>query len=160
MATLCSGATRANTPDTFDPICELVDGELIGFLSGGHLACYAQLGGALGGGVVAGDHLRLDPGAPASFDRQPGFGAGWVRQTHEPFETQLLDVGAGVCLRGQSEWAMRRDASARTRKPRSPSASFVVRTMLRPAGSSGAHVQSPAAVLAQWVSSTSGAPLM
>ena len=65
----------------------------------------------------------------------------------------------GSVFGSQSEWAMRRDATARTRKPRSPSASFVVRTMLRPAGSSGAHVPSPAAVLAQWVSSTSGAPL-
>ena len=48
------------------------------------------------GGVVAGDHLDLDPGFVASGDRLSGFGTGRVEDPDEGLETEILDQAEEV----------------------------------------------------------------
>ena len=95
------GCDAGDHPDSVDASREFVGAELVEFSARDDRTGDAEFVGdrASSDGVIAGDHLHLDSGAVASFDRQASFGPGRVCEADQPLEAQVFDVSPEIRVR-------------------------------------------------------------
>ena len=120
---LVLGRDPSEHTELVDLFAEFLDVEVVELAPGDGAAGDTEVGcdGSGRGGVVAGDHLHLDPGVVAPGDGLGGFGTCRVEDPDEGLEAQILDQAEELVLEGILDRAGVDDRTAGDREnPQTP----------------------------------------